>query len=150
MRRAPGHRSSLATLKRLARENVYIFKGTPRREVMGLIPLPEAGLRVTRLLAERYGADRERGGRELARAAAALLGARDWRRLPPGERLAFERWSPLVAALPGIGRWSPARRRALYAVMRAKGGRRESDFVRLFDRHAPLRRALARLAAEPQ
>jgi len=31
--------------------------------------------------------------------------------------------------------------------VRAKGGRRESDFVRLFDSHRRLRRAMLRLAA---
>jgi hypothetical protein len=35
--------------------------------------------------------------------------------------------------------------------VKAKGGRRESDFVRLFDRHRRLRRAVLRLAAaEPE
>ena len=34
---------------------------------------------------------------------------------------------------------------ALVAVIRAKGGKRESDFVLAFDRHRPLRRALRRL-----
>ena len=37
-------------------------------------------------------------------------------------------------------------RRALARVVRAKGGRRESDFVRLFDRHRPLQRAILKLA----
>jgi hypothetical protein len=43
-------------------------------------------------------------------------------------------------------RWSPAERRALVRVVRAKGGRRESDFVRAFDAHAKLRHALLALA----
>ncbi|MGZ5427147.1 MAG: hypothetical protein ACXWE1_08050, partial [Thermoanaerobaculia bacterium] len=63
-----------------------------------------------------------------------------------GERLAFRRWAPLVTILPGIARWSRGEKRTLAAVVRAKGGRRESDFVRLFDRHRKLRRAVAALA----
>ena len=50
------------------------------------------------------------------------------------------------SGLPGVRRWSPAARQALVTVMRAKGGRHETDFVRAFDRHAPLRRSIARLA----
>ena len=49
--------------------------------------------------------------------------------------------------LPGIGRWSLAERRATATVIRAKGGRRESDFVRGFDGHRKLRAAIAKLAA---
>ena len=48
--------------------------------------------------------------------------------------------------LPGIERWSAAERRAAAAVIRAKGGRRESDFVLAFDQHRKLRRAIVALA----
>ena len=48
--------------------------------------------------------------------------------------------------LPGIEGWRPAERRALAGVIWAKGGRRESDFVRLFDGHERLRRATLDLA----
>ena len=54
--------------------------------------------------------------------------------------------APLVLLLPGLGRWSAAERRALAAVIRAKGGRRESEFVRRFDAHSKLRYALAEVA----
>jgi hypothetical protein len=66
-----------------------------------------------------------------------------------GGRLWWERWSPLVAILPGLERWSPAERSALVRVIRAKGGRRESEFVRRFDAHPRLPAAIRRLAARP-
>jgi hypothetical protein len=52
----------------------------------------------------------------------------------------------VIAALPGVVRWSPADKRALVTVVRAKGGRRESDYVPLFDGHRRLRRAMVREA----
>jgi hypothetical protein len=113
--------------------------------VIGRLPLARAGLAVTRECARRFGSDRE------AAAAAALERALARLRLTrvPGrsadERGAFERWAPLIALLPGIDSWSAAQRRALLAVALAKGGRRESDFVRAFDAHQPLRRALRAL-----
>ena len=103
------------------------------------------GLAASAYLRDRFGADRERGEEICADEAGRTLGVPRWRRLPPGERLAFRRWAPLVRVLRGVERWSPADRGRLAAVMRAKGGRRESDFVRLLDAHAPLRRALRRL-----
>jgi hypothetical protein len=63
----------------------------------------------------------------------------------PAERLAFRRWAPLVSILPAA-KWTATEKRALAAVIRAKGGRRESDFVRLFDAHRKLRTAIAALA----
>jgi hypothetical protein len=83
----------------------------------------------------------------LAAEAAARLGVDGWRRWPAGERLFWERWAPLVAIMPGLDGWSAAEKRDLAAVVRAKGGRRESEFVARFDAHPRLGDAIAALAA---
>lgn len=146
----PRHRSDLSTLKLLAAHNVFWQPGRRRRnDVIGVLPLPNVGLHVTRSVAARFGSDRERAARVLSAEAAALLGARSVRMFTPGERLAWDRWAPLVTVLPGVRAWSRVERKALVEVIRAKGGRRESDFVRLFDAHVPLRRAIRRLAEAP-
>jgi hypothetical protein len=147
LRRNPRHRSDRATLKELATENVFWSTGRARDDVIGVFPLGAIGLAISDALAQRFGAERERGLRVCAEEAGELLGLRRRNRLAQGERLAWERWSPLVVILPGIERWSARERRALARIVLAKGGRRESDFVRLFDRHRALRRALNRLAA---
>jgi hypothetical protein len=146
MRARPRHRSSIATLRRLAHENLYFHGGRARDDVIGLIPLPAVGLAVSRHLAERFGNDRERAARVCSDEAARLLGVRSRRAWSGSERLAWERWSPLVLVLPGVTRWRAAEKHALVEVVRAKGGRREADFVRHFDRHRRLREALRRLA----
>ncbi|MBK8177766.1 MAG: hypothetical protein IPK67_02460 [Planctomycetes bacterium] len=138
------HRSSRATLKRLAAHNVYLDLGAQRQDVIGIYPLSNVGSLITRLVARRFGAERERATRELSREAEALLGSPSWKGLSAEERLACERWAPLVAVLAeeaGLERWSAAERADLFEVMRAKGGRRESDFVARFDRHRKLRAA---------
>jgi hypothetical protein len=71
-----------------------------------------------------------------------LAGLQSLRGFTPNERLAWRRWSPFVLALPGLQRWSAADRRAAARVVRAKGGRRESDFAALFAAHPRLARAL--------
>jgi hypothetical protein len=148
MRVKPGYRSSAATLRELASEVVFFHEGSKRDDVLGLIDVGNVGLHVTRFIAERYGSDRERAERELAIEAGRLLDAPSWTRFSPGERLAWRRWSPLVCSLPGIVRWSAAERRSLAAVIRAKGGARESEFVARFDRHARLRRMIRGVAAK--
>ncbi len=147
MRARPDARSSLATLKRLARENLYFELGAARDDIIGRLELTNVGLHVMRLLARRFGSDRERGARECAAEAAALLGVKSFAGWSAGEREAWARWAPLVLVLPGVARWSAAERRGLAAVARAKGGRRESDFVARFDAHPKLRRAIVALAA---
>jgi hypothetical protein len=147
MKRDARHRTGIATLRRLAAENVYWSKGRARDDVIGVFDIGNVGLAVTQYLARRFGTDRERGERRCADEAAELCGVRGWQKWDDGERLAWQRWSPLMLVLPGVATWSAAEREALAAVARAKGGRAESDYVRRLDAHGKLRRALRTLAA---
>lgn len=145
IRADPEHRSSRRVLQRLARENVYWSAGAERDDVIGRFPAARITASVERALA-RFGGARERGVHELGLDLARTLGARHLQRWSDEERLAWTRWTPLLASLGDLSRWSATERRELVAIVRAKGGRRESDFVRRFDAHVRLRRALCRLA----
>lgn len=141
----PSHRSSASTLRMLAKEDLYLFLGKQRADLVNTLPLDKIGLVAAKVLEHHVGAAQSNGTRSCTTLANGLLGYRPTGRLPAGPRIAWERWSPLVLALPGVNRWSPANRRALADLINAKGGRRESDFVALFDRHKPLRTAIRRL-----
>ena len=145
MKRRPAHRSSIATLKRLAQHNVFLHLGEERDDVMGLLPNAAIGVTIASLLGEIFGSLREDAEWFCAATAAKLYGARATEQWPPGERLAWRRWGPLSMLLSGVGKWTKAERRALVDVVRKKGGRREQEFVLAFDRHAKLRAALLTL-----
>ena len=140
-----GYRSSLAKLNRLSSVNMYLHLGEPREDIIGEFSRENVGLHIVRYLSERFGANREDGLRKCAREVAKLL---DLRRsdLDPGETLALERWAPLISILPGIDSWSSRDLAGLARVVRAKGGKRESDFIRRFDRHRKLRSAVFELS----
>ncbi len=146
MRADRSHRSSLKTLEHLASEYLFFYSKRPRRDVMGRVDLGNVGLRISSYLAERFGADREKGIRTCSQEAMKLVGLGSLGGFSAGERRAWERWSPLVRILPGVEGWSAADKRALVSAVRAKGGRRESEFVARFDRHASLRAAILELA----
>ncbi len=146
MKRRPGHRTRPAVLRRLVEGNVYYDRDAPREDIIGRLALAEAGLKVSTYLSRRFGAHRDLAGPACAREARLRLGEPAASPRAAGERLAWERWGPLVLLLPGVDRWTRAQKRALAAVVRAKGGRSEREFVKLFDGHAQLRSALVRLA----
>ena len=128
------HRSSPATLRKLA-EGQLVFDVDPRHPVP-LPPTPRIGLRVADSLAAR-------GNREdAAREAMRRIGLRSLAGWTPGERLAWQRWSPLILTLPGVSRWSTANRRALVRIVRAKGSRSEMRYVARLNAHRLLGRAL--------
>jgi len=149
MRKSSGHRSSRAVLKRLASENVYYDIGAVRHDVLGQLPLGVIGTHITAYLARRFGSRRDRAPGVCGGEAARLLGVRSQARFTAGEKLAWGRWAPLVMILPGLENWTPGEKQSLARVIRAKGGRRESDFTLKFDAHAKLRRAMLKLSAKP-
>jgi hypothetical protein len=146
MERQPAHRSSRSTLEHLASENMFYSPGPRRRDVLGRVNLGAIGLAASKYLAHRFGSDREEGIRISSREAAELLRVGSFRGWTTGERLAWERWSPLVLVLPDLPAWNPSARRDLVEVIRAKGGRSERDYVERVNRHAPLMHALLALA----
>ena len=119
---------------------MYFQPAAERDDVIGLLPLANVGLAVTDFSRDASARDRERGGARLrARPRPPRrAGDRGW---SAGERLAFA-LGPDRGAAAASRAGPPAERRALVAVIRAKGGRRESEFVRRFDAHPKLRAAM--------
>ena len=114
-----------------------------RARAPSLPPVAELGLRIADEIAARPPGERERVLAECSRETMRLTGVRSLRGFSSGERLAWQRWSPLVMfALPDVSRWSLADRRALARVIRAKGGRDEREFIARFAAHPNLQRAL--------
>ena len=141
----PAYRSPIPALKRLAAAEVFL-------SLAGGHPAPEDRLRATdvsslvaRYIAREFGGDRARATRDSAERVARALGARRRNTWPPGERRAFERMSLVAALIPDLSAWSLAERRALLAVMRAKGGGTEMAYARRLDAHGRLRRSLEAL-----
>ena len=141
----PGYRSSLRILRRLASDDLYLFMGNPRSDLVNTLPTENIGLMAAKMLETHASTAMSNGAQRCMSLATGLLSYNPDRRLTPTRRTAWERWSPIVLALPGITRWSAANRRALIDVINAKGGRRESDFVMLFDQHQPLQSAILKL-----
>jgi hypothetical protein len=140
------YRSPRRTLQRLSAAHLFLALGRERSDVLGSLRLENISLRISEFLAKRGGARREAGIRDCAEEAAARFGARAWRRWPNGERLAWQRWAPVLLLVPDPDRWSASERADAVAVVRAKGGRRETDFVTRFDAHRRLRGAVELLA----
>ncbi len=142
----PRHRSSRRVLERLVQHDLVFPPDGARGDAIGFFPAGRVSAAVSRRLRARGGADREAGVRASVTEVARALGVRRLTGWTGDERAAFARWAPLLCLLPDLARWPAADRRALLAVVRAKGGRRESEFVLRFDAHPRLRRALCGLA----
>ncbi len=104
LRARPRHRSSRATLQALSSSHTYLYLDRRRDDVLPKLAIGELGLKIARSLASQCGGDREKALRTASREVAGLLGVRSRRSWSSGERLAWERWCPLVQILPGVAR----------------------------------------------
>ncbi len=143
--RDPGHRSSVAVLRQLSVDYLFLFAGRPRTHTVSTIHVDRIGAHVSRYLAGRFGSGREEGIELCAREAAHMLGLRGPPPGSPAERAAWRNWAPLVLLLPGCAKWPREHKRALVDIIRAKGARRELEYLARFDAHGRLRRALLRM-----
>ena len=140
------YRSSPSTLRELALSPMALqLYGKPRFPYGGVGPV---GLHASHRLSERGGGLRSEGLARTSEEAAALLGGkRDAREgLRGHERNAFTEWSAIVVSLPGVSHWSPAQRRGLLDVIKARGGRTERAYVEALQRAPWVVDALAALA----
>ncbi len=141
MRTDRDYRSSAATLRALAESHLLFDFDRSRRPT--LPPVAEVGLKIGDALARTNDMSREQALEACSRECMRLTGIRSLAGFSAAERLAWQRWSPLVVyALPAVERWPLADRRALAGVIRAKGGRDEFEFVARFAAHPRLARAL--------
>ncbi len=142
----PTYRSSPATLERLAQSDLSFSLVAGGRQACQVVQPGRLGLLVTQHIRERYHGDRAAAVASATRQVARSLGIPARRSWPAAERMALERLSPILALIPDLPRWTVAQKRALVRVVRAKGGPRESEFVRLLRGHAHLARSLQALA----
>ncbi len=139
------YRSPIHVLEQLAADEVFL-------SLPGGLAAPEKRLRATdvsalvaRFVAREYGGDRVAAVRESAARVGRTLGASRRASWAPSERRAFERMSLVASLIEDLSRWPPAARRALVAVMRAKGGATEMRYAQMLDGHRRFRESLESL-----
>ena len=145
--RNPAYRTARGTLEHLVRDRLYWApEPTTRADIIEPLRLDRIGLAITARVDKSVSASIANGRRRCVQTRRpARCGVANWRTLGPRERVAWTRWAPLVAVLPGVADWSRDERPALADVIRAKGGRYEG-LREAIDAHARLRQAVAALS----
>ncbi len=137
VRRRRGYRSSARSLRALARWHLYFSLDRAR----------QARLPKTTALLERAAHELQRFPLPDAaeRRGAAAVDAARWlggRRPGTGLSRIPADWAGIILALRSTGHWSQRDRRLLLAIIAAKSGASERDYLQLFRMHDRLRRLL--------
>lgn len=137
-----GYRSSRRTLEKLSATGMFL----------GLDDDVDPAVQVfeTRRVSQRAGALHSQPGSErLTAAVADALGATTWQTWARPDRLAFQRLAPVLALVPDLRGWPSSERRAIVALIRAKAGPHEAEYLRRLASLPRLRAVILGLGAPP-
>jgi hypothetical protein len=139
------YRTPARTLRTLAGGHMLfeIPKAAPRTNVheWDRFEVRNIGLVVQQRMAREFGGDAQKIRADSARFIKRVLDL-DLRNLNESGRQAFENLSLVLAMIPGIARWNASEKHLAARIILAKAGHDETLYLRLMQKHAPMRAAL--------
>ena len=147
--RDPRHRTSAATLRKLAAHHAFYEFGPQTHGLWDTFSTRNLGFAVQRKMASEYGGDPEKMRKDTVNAISKIL-SRNLTRLNSPERAVLDDFAPLLSLVPDLARWTQAEKQALVHVIQAKAAKNEVEYLRKLQRHDKLRDALLRLGSNRQ
>jgi hypothetical protein len=140
-----GYRTSARTLRKLAAGHMLfeIPKAAPRANVheWDRFEVRNIGLVVQQRMAREFGGDARKIRADSANFIKRVLDF-NHRNLNETGPQAFENLSLVLAMIPGIARWNASEKQLAARIILAKAGHDETLYLRLMQKHAPMRVAL--------
>ncbi len=136
------YRTPTRVLRRFASSKLALTLGPTPANTQAVPDVVDIGLAVSRAAGRRFGADAAAAQRWATRRVTRALGR------PAADDNAMRRLAPVAALIDDLGAWPVADRRAMAALIRAKGASRELDYVCRMQQHRRFRKALAEIACE--
>ena len=144
--RNAAHRTSAATLRKLASHHVFYEFGEGPRGLWDSFSVRNIGLAVQRRMANRFHGDPEKMRKKAVATVQETL-AMNVSDLSPLERRAFEDFAIVLALVPELASWTRAEKQAIRKIVRAKTGANEVDYLQRLQQHHGLRKAFLRLGS---
>ncbi|MGA7927133.1 MAG: hypothetical protein WCA20_14210 [Candidatus Sulfotelmatobacter sp.] len=148
----PKYRTPPRTLKRLAEAHMFFELHPPgvagyESAAWDRFSTRNLGLLVNRRMAREFDGDSQKI-REASTAAVTRALDIDAARWTPGQQQVLERWSLVLALIPGLTRWSRDEKQRLVKIIRAKSEPNEMPYLRQTQHHPRLREELLRLGSQ--
>jgi hypothetical protein len=140
MAKDPKHRTSAATLRKLADGHIFFEYGDGPKGRWDSFSTRTMGLNVQRAMADKFGGDAAKMRKATSRWLAKLLQV-DPTSWNERQRWALGNFALVLSLVPQVKRWNAAQKQALVAIIKAKAGPDETKFLRLIQHHDELREA---------
>jgi hypothetical protein len=150
--RAPGYRCSTRVLEKLATADMRYFV-TGSTTLADKISFCGIALLVSGHLGNGSGSAKEARSKTLAKAmndVCRTLRIDDLSKWSVPERFWFKQFTPLVAHIPNLSKWTKSEKQDLVSLIRAKGKPSEVEYIRRWNAHKRFQQALCSLSKEGQ
>jgi hypothetical protein len=146
MARDRTHRTSQATLRKLAAHHVFYEFGEGPYGQWDTFSVRNIGFAVEQWMAREFNGDPTKMREVAVARIAQVLGLEpeSWTGL---ERAALQELAPVLSLIADLPAWSRAEKQALEKAIRAKAAADEGDYLHLLQGHAALRKAVLRLGS---
>jgi hypothetical protein len=141
------HRTSARTLRKLADGHMFFEFGDSPSGRWDSFSTRTLGLAVQRKMDAGFGGDAGKMRRATTKLLAKSLGL-NLETLNAREQWAFSNFAIALSLAPELPRWTPAEKRSLLAIIRAKVGPSETRYLQLLQQHHRLRDAMLRAGAD--
>ena len=142
----PRHRTRPATLRKLAEGHVFYEAPGSEPGAWDTFSMRNLGFRINRRMAKEFGGDSDRIRRFSVVAVARALGV-SFGRKPAREQAAFENFALVLALLPDLSAWTAQEKEDLLRIIRIKAAGRETQYLRLLQKHRRLRDSLLKVGS---
>jgi hypothetical protein len=147
MAETPGYRTPARTLRKLASGHMlFELEGSKTSKQWDRFQVRNIGLAVQRRMAQDFGGKSKKIRAYSSEFVARTLNlkAESWNN---EQRLALENLSLVLAMIPNIAKWDSSEKALAARIIRAKASADEAPYLKLMQRHAPIRNALIRFGS---
>lgn len=141
------HRTSIETLKQIAEGHIYFDRIPATVRDWSKFQVRNLGLAAARRMKKKYESN-SAGFRHAAETEIACALSVVPYRWPTLEQDAFRDWSAILALIPDLTDWSKTEKAQTVEVIRAKGSRTETEYLRMLQNHSRLRDAILNIGSK--
>jgi len=131
----PKYRSSIKTLRRLAKSDVFMHFDHEKMRDWKELSLVNLGNIVTDYINQKHNGNRDEASKKSVMILIKVLNIKRLNLWSKGELNALERMAPFIVNIPNLSKWDKKDKDLLIDIIRAKGSKNEKKYVLLSLKH---------------
>lgn len=148
IKRNPKYRSSIKTLRRLAKSDVFMHSDPNKMKDWKELSLVNLGNVVTNYINRKHDGNRDMATKKSVKQLVEKLDIKRLNLWSENQLIALECLAPFIINIPGLSKWDKKDKDLLTEIIKAKGGKNEKKYVLLSLKHKLFIESLNKMAKD--